>query len=1194
MSDFCHLHCHTQYSLLDGAAAIGAMMDKAAANQMKAVALTDHGNMFGAFHFANEAHKRGIKPILGCEFYLVSDRHKQSFSKSIGERDIRYHQLLLAKNRKGYENLSKLCSLGFMEGSYGKFPRIDKELVSAYKEGVIATSCCIGAIVPQLIINQGAEVAEKELMWWMETFGDDYYIELQRHHIEDIDGTGISQEEVNQILLGFADKYNIPVIATNDSHYINEDDWQPHEILLCVNTGSKLSDPPGHGKGKRFAFPNSEFYFKTQDEMKSLFRDVPRAIENTMAVYDKIESLKLSRDILLPSFNIPDQFNNQKEFLRHLSIEGIKRKYGSVSEAARERLDYEVGIIADMGFEGYFLIVQDFMHAAREMGVAVGPGRGSAAGSLVAYALGITNIDPLKYNLLFERFLNPERISMPDIDIDFDDEGRQKVIDWVVDKYGKQQVAQIVTFGTMAAKSSIRDVARVLDLPLRDADLLAKLVPARPGVSLKKILTADQSTLKEEWSPDEIQNILKLRETLGNKEEQAGKTLDLAMKLEGSVRNTGIHAAGIIIAPDELTKYIPVCTSRDTDLLVTQFDGSVVENAGMLKMDFLGLKTLSIIKDAIEIIKKRHGAEAGINPDDIPLDDPKTFELFQRGDMVGIFQFESEGMQKYLKELKPTSIEDLIAMNALYRPGPMSYIDLFIRRKHGKEPIDYPHPWLEEILQPTYGIMVYQEQIMQTAQIMAGYSLGQADVLRRAMGKKKASEMDKQKEVFITGAAAKGVDEKKAIEIFDVMAKFASYGFNRSHAAAYSVVAFQTAYLKAHYTAEFMAAVLTHNKKDITKLNFFLRECKRIGITVLGPDVNASDMDFTVDHQGRIRFGLSALKSVGESAVKELIRARNEHGPFTDIFDMTSKISLSHVNKKCLESMALGGAFDCFSNAHRAQYFAPVGKFDTLLSAATRFGQSVQEQKNNPQLSLFGGTDLQESSISPPDIPDCEPWNHLELLEKEKEVTGIFVSGHPLDKFLLEIRSFTNIDLNKVNILLSQPQKAAAWRNTLKFAGFITAVQHRTTQSGTGYGFVTLQDYKSSIELRLFNTDYSDNKNRLEPGQSVFVSAELRQRNNGQEFYLNRIKISLLSEVLEKNAKALIISKKITSINQNWTNNLADILKDHTGNQKLYLEIEHPENKHLGVQLLSRKHSVLVNELLLEKLNAMGENYRIN
>ncbi|HEY4650300.1 MAG TPA: DNA polymerase III subunit alpha, partial [Pontibacter sp.] len=828
MPVFSHLHTHTQYSLLDGQASIGALMKKAQADGMPAVAMTDHGNMFGAFNFVAEANKYNVKPIVGCEFYLTLDRHQKTFSKE--QKDVRHHQLLLAKDQEGYKNLSKLCSLSYIEGVYSKWPRIDKELLVKYHKGLIATSCCIGAEVPQAILWKTEEEAEEIFKWWLDLFGEDYYIEIQRHGLQNIDGTGKSQEDINQVLLKWAKKYNVKVICTNDTHYVDQDDWNAHDILLCVNTGEDQSTPVGDfqtryyrflsddqkviydtvdnvrnkygnqagirqmlqrieeaGPRTRFGFPNDQFYFKSQAEMNELFKDVPESVDNTNEIVDKITPPVLKRDILLPNFPLPPQFSNADEYLRHLTFEGAAKRYSEVTPEVEERLDYELRIIQTMGFAGYFLIVQDFINRGRDMGVFVGPGRGSAAGSAVAYCIGITNIDPIKYSLLFERFLNPERVSMPDIDIDFDDVNRQRVIDYVVDKYGKTQVAQIITFGTMAAKSSIKDVARSTSLPLAEANELAKMVPDTPGTTLAKAFI-------------ENLELASIRE--GNDARAA--VLKLAEKLEGSVRNTGIHAAGVIIAPDDITNYIPVSTSKDSDLLITQFDGKVVESAGMLKMDFLGLKTLTIIKDAMELIKKNHGVEIDI--DNIPLDDEKTYALYQRGDTIGTFQFESEGMRMYLKDLQPTNIEDLIAMNALYRPGPMQFIPNFINRKHGREEVEYPHELLEPILNYSYGIMVYQEQIMQTAQILAGYSLGGADLLRRAMGKKDMKKMAEEREKFIKGAAEiNNIPPKKASEVFDVMEKFAQYGFNRSHSAAYSVVAYQTGYLKAHYPAEYMA-----------------------------------------------------------------------------------------------------------------------------------------------------------------------------------------------------------------------------------------------------------------------------------------------------------------------------------------------------------------------------------------------------
>ncbi|MEP7317663.1 MAG: DNA polymerase III subunit alpha, partial [Panacibacter sp.] len=826
-----------------------------------------------------------IKPIVGCEFYVVKDRHAKAFTKDL--KDARFHQVLLAKNKTGYENLVKLTSLGFIEGMYSKYPRIDKELIEQYKEGLIATTCCIGAYVPQTILHDSMEAAEKEFKWWLDMFGEDYYIELQRHNIKE-------QEIINDTLIKFSKKYNVPVIATNDSHYVDKDDSNAHDILLCINTGEKQSTPGFDDfvndeiqlKNRRFKFPNNQFYFKTKEEMETLFSDIPEALDNTNAIVDKIEVLNLKKDILLPAFPIPKEFllhtkdeiigsniikpdvNNQWEYLKELTFKGAKERYNEITAEVQERLDFELFTIKTMGFAGYFLIVSDFIKAGRNMGIFIGPGRGSAAGSVVAYCIGITNIDPIKYNLLFERFLNPDRKSMPDIDTDFDDEGRQKVIDYVVEKYGKNQVAQIITYGTMAAKMSIKDVARVMDLPLSESNALAKMVPDRPGTDLNRVLAAPLTSKeakdgeksledKEGYGGEELDNIKKLREIYNGTDIRA-QVLKEAKRLEGSVRNTGVHASAIIIAPSDLTDLIPVAISKDSTLWVTQIEGSTIEEAGVLKMDFLGLKTLSILKTALELIKQNHnGLE--IDLDAIPLDDEKTYNLYQRGETNATFQFESPGMQKYLRELKPDKFGDLIAMNALYRPGPMSYIPKFVARKHGREEVVYDIPEMKEYLEETYGITVYQEQVMLLSQSLAGFTKGQADILRKAMGKKDRKTLDKMKSTFMDGATAKGLQKDILEKVWTDWEAFAQYAFNKSHSTCYAFVAYQTAYLKAHYPSEYMAAVLNH-AGGIEKITFFMEECKRMGLKVLGPDINESLKGFAVNKKGEIRFGLGALQ----------------------------------------------------------------------------------------------------------------------------------------------------------------------------------------------------------------------------------------------------------------------------------------------------------------------------------------------
>jgi DNA polymerase-3 subunit alpha len=1157
---FTHLHCHTQFSLLDGAASIKGIMKKAQKNGMKAVALTDHGNMFGAFKFVAEANAHNLKPIVGCEFYLVKDRHLKTFKK--GEKDKRYHQLLLAKNVEGYHNISKLCSLGFIEGYYSKFPRIDKELLVRYHKGVIATSCCLGAEIPQAIMYENEQKAEELLKWWVDLFGEDYYIELQRHHLENINGKGMSQEDINQVLLGFAKKYNLKVIATNDSHYVEEEDSNAHDILLCINTGAKVSDPKAtdeeSSKG-RFAFPNSEFYFKTQEEMNQLFADIPQAIDYTNEIFDKIEPLKLKRDVLMPNFPLPQGFATQFDFLKHLTFEGAKQKYGTITAEIEQRLNYELEIMHKMGFEGYFLIVQDFINAARKLDVAVGLGRGSAAGSAVAYCIGITNIDPIQYSLLFERFLNPERVSMPDIDTDFDDEGRQKVIDYVVEKYGKNQVASIITYGTMAAKMAIKDVGRVLELPLQETNELAKLISDKPGTKLK-----------DEYEKPEIKEILaegSLRSTV----------LKEALVLEGSVRNRGVHAAGIIIAPDDITNYIPVCTDSESDLLITQFDGKVIEDAGMLKMDFLGLKTLTIIKDAIKLIKKNKGIEIDI--DKIPLDDPKTFELYQKGETIGTFQFESEGMQMYLRQLKPTNIEDLIAMNALYRPGPMDFIPLFIDRKQGREPVEYPHPLLEPILKNTYGIMVYQEQIMQTAQIIAGYTLGGADLLRRAMGKKDKEKMAKEREKFVKGAKEiNSIDEKKSNEIFDIMERFAEYGFNRSHSAAYSVVAYQTAYLKANFPSEYMASVLTHSMGNIEKITFFLEECKKQSLEVLGPDINESYATFDVNKQGKIRFGLGAIKGAGEVAVANIIEERDKNGEYKSIFDFAERVTLQAVNKKTFEALAQAGSLDCFKEVSREVYFTQE-EGTTFIEKIIRYGNAIQNERNSAQQSLFGGG--ANNLIPPPKLPkSVEAWSEMERLNKEKEVVGFYISGHPLDQYRIEMNHLVTCKLSE----LSDPK----WREKEIFVGgIVTEVQIKQAKNGNYFTIFRLEDYESSTQLALFGSDHAKFSGFAQVNSFLFIKGKMQKRwGNEDQYELKVQNIELLSEVRGKAIKNIHLQVDLQFLTERLVAELETLLQVHKGATPLRMTL-FDSKENIQVQAFSKKYAINVENTLLESLERL-------
>ncbi|KYP14243.1 DNA polymerase III subunit alpha [Flavihumibacter sp. CACIAM 22H1] len=1139
MSRFSHLHCHTQYSLLDGAANIQSLYKKAIKNKMPAIAITDHGNMFGAFEFVSEAYKHKgedgqplVKPVVGCEFYVVKDRTRKSFTKE--QKDERYHQVLLAKNAKGYQNLIKLTSLGYTEGMYSKYPRIDKELIEKYHEGLIATTCCIGAYVPQTILHDSEEAAEKEFKWWLDMFGEDYFIELQRHNMKE-------QEQINQVLLRFAKKYQVPVIATNDSHYTDRDDANAHDILLCINTGEKQSTPgfddfvndDAAVKNRRFKFPNDQFYFKSTEEMSALFSDVPEAIDNTNMIVDRVELLNLKKDILLPAFPIPKEFQvhndsnlNQWEYLQHITYEGAKIRYTDITPEIRERLDFELFTIKTMGFAGYFLIVSDFIKAGRDLGVFVGPGRGSAAGSVVAYCIGITNIDPIKYNLLFERFLNPDRKSMPDIDTDFDDDGRQKVIDYVVQKYGKNQVAQIVTYGTMAAKMSIKDVARVLDLPLPESNALAKLVPDKPGIELGRVLKAPLTEkdgeksleAKEQLAPEDMENVRRLREIYNGNDIRA-HVLQEAERLEGSVRNTGLHAAGIIIAPDDLMNIIPVCTAKDSELLVTQIEGSIIEDAGVIKMDFLGLKTLTIIKNALTLIKENHGVDIVI--DDIPLDDAATFELYQRADTIGTFQFESPGMQKYLRDLKPDQFADLIAMNALYRPGPLAYIPNFIDRKHGREEIAYDLPEMADYLQETYGITVYQEQVMLLAQSLAGFSKGDADVLRKAMGKKQKAVLDKMKAQFVEGAIKKGHPKDKLEKIWTDWEAFAQYAFNKSHSTCYAFVAYQTAYLKAHYPSEYMAAVL-NNAGSIEKITFFMEECKRMGLEVLGPDINESKKGFAVNKGGAIRFGLGGLKGVGEAAVDNIMMERASNGPYTSMFDMIKRINQRAVNKKTLESLAYAGAFDCFSEFHRAQYFhIPTGDTTTGLEKIIKYGNIFQAQSQGSTNTLFG--DLPAVlDIPTPKIPACDQWSLTDRLDKEKEVTGIFMSGHPLDNFKFEMKHYGITPLSDFLEVLESSTLQASGKQ-YRLAGLVLDGQHRQTRTGRSFGALTLEDYSGKTEIMLWGDDYMRFKDYLDKGKNLFVVGSFRSRFNSDKYEFKVERISLLESIKQSLTKQVTL-----------------------------------------------------------------------
>jgi DNA polymerase-3 subunit alpha len=1210
---FSHLHVHTQYSLLDGAASIPLLYKKAINNQMPALAISDHGNMFGVFEFVAEAYKNKVangklkvKPIVGCEFYLTENRHQKTFTKE--QRDKRMHQILLAKNEEGYRNLIKLTSLGFVEGMYGKYPRIDKELIQKYHQGLIATTCCLGASVPQAILRKGEEEAENEFKWWLNIFQEDFYVELQRHGMAE-------QDRVNDVLLRFAKKYKVKVIASNDSHYVEQDDFTAHDILLCINTGEKLATPAIRDfadddvnvKDKRFAFPNDQFFFKTKEEMAKTFADLPAALYNTNEIVDKVEPLNLTRDILLPNFpvekrfqihtkeevigknKIPPDANNQWEYLKHITYEGATKRYATVTPELKERIEFELFTIKTMGFAGYFLIVSDFIKAGREKGVFIGPGRGSAAGSVVAYCIGITNIDPIKYNLLFERFLNPDRKSMPDIDTDFDDEGRQKVIDYVVEKYGKNQVAQIITYGTMAAKMSIKDVARVMDLPLPDSNALAKLVPEKPGIELRRVLHAPLKSKegeksleeKEALTNDEIENVKKLREFYKQPSSPAGRVLHEAERLEGSVRNTGIHAAGIIIAPTDLTELIPIATAKDSPLWVTQIEGNDIESAGIIKMDFLGLKTLSIIKSALALIKQLHQIEIDI--DKIPLDNAKTYSLYQQGATIGTFQFESPGMQKYLRELKPDKFEDLIAMNALYRPGPMAYIPNYIDRKHGREAISYDLPEMQEYLEETYGITVYQEQVMLLAQKLSGFSKGDADVLRKAMGKKNRETLDKMKKQFIEGATANLLPAERLEKIWSDWEAFAQYAFNKSHSTCYAYVAYQTAYLKAHYPAEYMSAVL-NNAGSIEKITFFMEECRRMGINVLGPDINESLKGFAVNKKGEIRFGLGGLKGVGEAAVENIIEERNKKGVFNDIFDFIKRVNQRSVNKKTLESLAYAGSFDCFPALHRAQYFtvAP-GEDVTGLEKIMRYGQVMGQHQASAANTLFGDLPV-TMEIPPPRMLEVAPWPLIAQLDHEKEVTGIYLSGHPLDNYKFEIQHYGITAIRDFLHFRETIREQANPGKPFRIVSLVADAQHRIAKSGNKYGNFIVEDYTGKMEFPLFSDDYLKISPLLQTGSTVLINGFLKQRYNRDEFEFKVMGVTLAETMIGSLTRILHLDARPQDVNDEIIQFLEKYFKKNPGRTTFKFTLTDDRNS-LTTSLISTSQGVEMSAALIHFLN---------
>ncbi|MFQ3332226.1 MAG: DNA polymerase-3 subunit alpha [Thalassomonas sp.] len=1181
-SPFAHLHLHSQFSILQATIDVKAAVNKAAEMGMPAVGLTDHTNMFGAYKFADAVLNHPInvglgkgetpklKAILGCELNVCKN-HADKTVKDSGSQIP-----FLCKNKNGFHNLAKLSSLGNVAGFY-YVPRVDKDLITEHKQDLIALTGSTYGAIPNLILNVGEAQAEEEFKWWYTTFGNDFYVEINRHDLDE-------ERHVNKVLIAFARKYDVKILASNNVYYLDKEDANAHDILLCVKDGEQQGTPKGRGRGYRYGFPNEEFYFKSSQQMQELFADLPEAIDNITALVDKIEPYTLAREVLLPKFDIPQEFVNAEDkvdggkrgenaYLKHLTYEGAKERYVEITDEIKERIDFELKVIENSGYPGYFLIVQDFIKQARTMDVSVGPGRGSAAGSVVAYCTTITNVDPIKYDLLFERFLNPERVSLPDIDIDFDDEGRGRIIDWVVNKYGKENVAQIITYGTMAAKSSIRDTARVLDLPLFEADRAAKLVP--DFTSLGKIFSWDEKTLKDKVKGDQVAGAKELI-SLSEGNDLTAETINLARRLEGNVRNTGTHACGVIITPEPLIGLIPMTRAKDSDLMVTQFDNSVVEDAGLLKMDFLGLRNLTIIKDCLKIIKKIHGVEIDI--DTIPLDDEETFEIFKSGGTSGIFQFSSDGMKAHLKHLKPDKFDDLIAMNALYRPGPMEYIPNYIKRKHGMEKIEYDLPEMEEFLSGTYGITVYQEQVMLLSQKLAGFSKGDADILRKGMGKKIKAVLDKLKPKFFAGCEENGFDVNTVDKIWTDWEAFASYAFNKSHSTCYALIAYQTAYLKAHYPSELMASLLTNHMRDIKDITYYMEECKRMGVPVLGPDVNESFYKFSVNEKGEIRFGLGAVKGVGEGAVDAIVNERKE-GSYTAFDDFVKRVDLRSANKRTLESMACAGGFDSFE-LKRSQYFAKEESGQTYLQKMIKFGNKVKDSENSNQFDMFG--ESAEASIQSPVPVETPPWSTMELLSKEKDVVGIYISGHPLDDYKVEISNFCNGNFAMLNDMDKVKGK------DLRFAGVVTNVEHRETKTGKPFGVLHIEDYHGSFSFYLFSDDYINFKAYLTTGWLLHLSGKVKKRfyNDDLEFKISSI--DLLPELIDKEVRDVMLRIDIGDISEQLVNDVVHIVSEHKGKHSLVFNVVDHLNKY-EVDLLSRKMKVNLDREFLDRIGELNQ-----
>lgn len=1206
---FVHLHVHTYYSILDGASSIASHFKKAQEDNQPALAITDHGNMFGVKEFFKVAKGfPDIKPIIGCEVYVNPEGR---FSKRGKEDQSAHHLILLAKNLAGYYNLVKLVSLGYTEGFYYK-PKIDKELLAKYHENLICSSACLGGEIPQKIKRGDIEGAKESIMWYKELFGDDYYLEVQLHKTE-IPGYAEDVYEqqviVNKAIFELSQECGVKVIATNDVHFTRKEDGPAHDRLICLTTNANYDDP------KRLRYTQQE-YLKTEEEMSALFPGHPEVISNTIEIADKIERYKIDCDHILPIFEIPAEFPDSNEYLRHLTYKGAEKNYKEITPEVRERIDFELATIKRMGFPDYFLIVQDFIAAARGMGVWVGPGRGSAAGSVVAYCLGITHIDPIKYDLLFERFLNPERISMPDIDIDFDDDGRGKVLQYVEGKYGKDRVSHVVTFGTMATKSVIKDIARIQQVPLSESDRLAKLVPDKfPPEIIKKTGENGEEIIEEKKVKVNISNCVKLVPEMKDALESSvipgvKETLKYAEKLEGTVRNTGVHACAIIIGRDNLTEHIPICIAKDKetgqDMWVSQYEGSFIEDVGMLKMDFLGLRTLSILKEAIANVKKHRGIDVDI--DTIPIDDKATYELFSRGDTVAVFQFESPGMQKWLRELKPTRFEDLIAMNALYRPGPMDYIPDFVDRKQGRKKIEYDLPQMEDILKDTYGITVYQEQVMLLSQKLANFTKGQADGLRKAMGKKLIDKMMELKALFFEGGIKNGHPEEILEKIWNDWTAFAAYAFNKSHATCYAWVAYQTAYLKANYPAEFMAANLSKNLNNIEEITKLMDECKRMGIAVLGPDINESEQRFTVNREGNIRFGMAGIKGVGGAVVDGIVEGRKEK-PYADIFDFIERASEKGVvNKKTIESLAYAGGFDSFEGIRRDQFFLPNSKNEIFIEALCRYGSKLQSDSLSNGNSLFGDSD-EGFKPTPPDIPIPSPeYNKLEFLKKEKELVGMYLSSHPLDMYKFEIRNFAQYSLADVQGLVTKASTDdSLHKKEVYVAGLVSSVSKRVSQkSGKPWMSFSLEDYSASMNFSLFGKDYENFMPFIEESNAIFVKCVIMPKIYGKpseqeskenaapvECELKIRKITLLANTKEEFIKEFTINIPVTVIDKNFRAELIKALKANKGKKALSVKALDYEHE-IAVDFFSRKQKVDVTPELIDFLAHHNIEYKVD